>query len=272
VPSYYTARALACDCWFRLDDIRRLVSDDTLQVVRELQRLTNRHYHDQPVSLYGGMVDLPLVVARQDGRRFFEAEARDRLLGDRLWAEFDAEQSGVGAIERELRENLFGDRLWYELDPDARTFLATAERVYRASRDEPGFDFGNVVGSLAKALEVECNSRLRKVLSGAPDQARYANLDGRSVDLADADLTLGQWANAVKNDSARQEWLRGHAKNGTWFSSVLPLQVEDFARVRNSAAHHDRIGPEPAGHWRGQLLGVGCHGVFAQLAAVQPKR
>jgi hypothetical protein len=40
-------------------DIRRLVADDTPAVMEELKRLRNTRYHDRPVSLYGGMVDLP---------------------------------------------------------------------------------------------------------------------------------------------------------------------------------------------------------------------
>ena len=67
VPAYYRHQSLRCDCWFKLLDIRRLAQDDTLAVIAELKRLRNVHYNDRPVSLYGGMVDLPLVVTREDG-------------------------------------------------------------------------------------------------------------------------------------------------------------------------------------------------------------
>ena len=33
VPAYYAKRDLKCDFWFKLGDIRRLVVDDTLQVI-----------------------------------------------------------------------------------------------------------------------------------------------------------------------------------------------------------------------------------------------
>jgi len=36
-------------------------------VIEQLRQLRNVRYHDQRVSLYGGMVDLPLVVTRPDG-------------------------------------------------------------------------------------------------------------------------------------------------------------------------------------------------------------
>jgi hypothetical protein len=74
VPRLYDGAQ--CDCWFRLWDIRRLVLDDTLGVIAELKQLRNTHYHDRPVSIYGGMVDLPLVVTRPDAARWFDPATR----------------------------------------------------------------------------------------------------------------------------------------------------------------------------------------------------
>lgn len=53
-------------------------------MIAELRALRNLGYNDKPVSLYGGMVDLPLVVYRPDNRRFFDREARDRITDERL--------------------------------------------------------------------------------------------------------------------------------------------------------------------------------------------
>ena len=72
MPAYYRTVDRAADCWFRLWDIRRLVLDDTPAVTQELRALRNTRYHDQRVSLYGGMVDLPLIVTRPDGVRWFD--------------------------------------------------------------------------------------------------------------------------------------------------------------------------------------------------------
>jgi hypothetical protein len=36
VPGMYCSDAIACDCWFRLWDVRRVVLDDTLRVIDEL--------------------------------------------------------------------------------------------------------------------------------------------------------------------------------------------------------------------------------------------
>lgn len=173
VPSYYREADLRCDLWFKLADIRRLVVDDTLGVVEELKKLRNVHYNDRPVSIYGGMVDLPLVVTRPDGARFFDPDERDTLTGDRLWAEFDAEQgSGISTVERDLRDNRFGDTLWYALEPAARVFLATGERLYRDHRADAAFDFSPALTSLAKAVEVPRERAL--VLRQLPRRARRA--------------------------------------------------------------------------------------------------
>ena len=48
---------------------------DALAVPEELRKLRVITYNDRPVSLCGGMVNLPLLVKRPDGTRFFEPEA-----------------------------------------------------------------------------------------------------------------------------------------------------------------------------------------------------
>ncbi|CAN5303740.1 hypothetical protein BH23GEM4_BH23GEM4_25340 [soil metagenome] len=133
-PEYYAGRP--ADFWFRLWDLRRLVTDDTVETVQILRRLRNVHYARRPVSLYGGMVDLPLVVEAEEEHRWF-ADV-DLLVGGRLWAERDAELRGETArLEVELRENLLGRAVWATLEPASRTFLATAEAVFRSRRDRP---------------------------------------------------------------------------------------------------------------------------------------
>jgi len=83
MPAYY--RGQRVDVWFRLLDIRRIVADDTLAVIEELRKLRNVHYHDRPVSLYGGMTNLPLVLTRDEEVRWFRDTAT--LLDGRLWVE-----------------------------------------------------------------------------------------------------------------------------------------------------------------------------------------
>ena len=101
-PSYY--RGMEADFWFRLWDLRRLVADDTPGVIEALGRLRNTRYHDRPVSLYGGMVELPLIVTRDDGARWFAD--RDLLTSGRLWAERDADlRVDTQRLARELPDN-----------------------------------------------------------------------------------------------------------------------------------------------------------------------
>ena len=201
VPAYYTARELHCDCWFRLGDIRRLVLDDTVAVIAELRKLRNTHYDGRPVSLYGGMVDLPLIVTREDGERFFDPDVRERLLEGKYWAEADAARTGVGALERDLRENLFGAEAWNALDLTTRTFIATAEQVFRTHRADAGFDFTPVVVDLAKALELQANLVVRGGLAGIPAERRMVNVDGASREVGGGrPLTLGQLGRALAEE------------------------------------------------------------------------
>ena len=123
-----------------LDDIRRLVADDTVATIEELTRLRNVRYHHAPVSLYGGMTDLPLIVERPEPRHWFADDGS--LTEGRLWAEHDLLMRGeTDKMSRELRENLFGDDVWRTLEYSTRVFLASAEATFRARRHDPAYDF-----------------------------------------------------------------------------------------------------------------------------------
>ena len=266
VPPYYPNLGLACDCWFKLLDIRRLAHDDTLAVIHELAQLRNLHYQDRPVSLYGGMVDMPLIVKRTDDVRFFDEESRDGLIGDRLWAEFDAETGGAGAMERELRENLFGEAAWSAFDSATRIFIATAEKIFRDHRTDDSFDFHAVMGDYAKAIEVETNRLLRRALAKAPVDVALVNIDGQSRDLRRYRLTLGQLSRAIAGDKRRAQHLVTAIRNGKWFVDQYPSILDDFVKeVRNPGTHEKRVDRKTATRWRDRLAGVGCEGVLVEL-------
>jgi hypothetical protein len=272
VPEYYARYDLDCDFWYRLLDLRRLVADDTLAVIAQLRQLRNTDYYDRPVSLYGGMVDLPLIVTRPDEIRLFEPEVRDEITDEKLWVEFDAEAGGVGAMERELRENLFGDSVWMALEPAARTFIATAEKTFRDHRSDPGADFGLVIGGLAKALEVSCNAIMSRALPLLPPRARQANFDGHTVDLIERKhLMLGQFSRAVGGERELNAALTQRLEHGGWFAGSLPAIVEEVLAVRNPGVHEHRVDRETATRLRDKLMGVGCQGTFAELARVRVK-
>lgn len=271
VPAFYAREGVACDCWFLLWDIQRLVADDLVSVAQELHRLRNVRYHDQPVSLYGGMVDLPLVVEDAGAARYFDPLVREQVTGGRFWAEFDAERGGLGAMERELRENLLGEEAWRGLEPVARTFLAAGERLYRDHQSDPAFDFAPVVVEFAKAFEVQVNALVRRALRGAPPDVRTLNVDGRSVDVvAEGPLRLAELRRLLEEPNV-VKFFRTRLEHGAWFTAELPPLLGALAASRNPAAHSERVSREQATAWRNRLLGVGCLGEVVNLARVRLK-
>jgi hypothetical protein len=272
VPSYYTDNGLECDFWYRLLDLRRLVADDTMTVIGKLRSLRNLGYGGRPVSLFGGMVDLPLIVERADDEQFFSEETRDAATEGRLWAEADAEAVGVGTMERELRENLFGDDAWLALDPAARTFLASAERIFRDQRSDPGFDYGPVVTNLAKALEVTVNAIIRRVAPKLPRELRTVGIGSDKVELGvGKPLSVGQLTKLLGDRTALHRAMRQRLDHGDWFVDSLPKLLGTVAGIRNPAAHSQRISREASSHIRSALMGIGCQGTFVDLAKVRVK-
>ncbi|MBV6520153.1 MAG: hypothetical protein MNPFHGCM_00258 [Gemmatimonadaceae bacterium] len=269
IPPYYLYGSRVADCWFRLRDIRRLVLDDTLSVASELRNLLNSRYNDQRVSLYGGMVDLPLIVRRPDGKRWFDTEERERLTGGRCWVEFDAERAGTGEMQRDLRDNRFGARLWGNLDPAARSFIATAEQLYRTHRNDAAFDLSAVIIDFAKAMEVQVNGLVRRTLGKAAPALRMFTHDQRLVDItARSSWGLGELHRIVSEDRQRNEFLRKALQNGEWFAASLPPVLEELRVVRNKAAHGGAIERERIDQLRGALIGVGSKGGLVELAGV----
>jgi hypothetical protein len=217
------------------------------------------------------MVELPLLVRRDDGARYFDPEVREGLLGGLYWCEFDSQRSGIGAMERDLRENLFGDRAWAGLDPAARTFIASAEVVFRAHRTDAAFDFTGVVMDFAKALEVQTNAILRRAMSAARENLRCVSVDGRRIDLARGrPLTLGELARVIGEEHAVNDFVRQRLQNGAWFAASLPPILRDMADLRNPAAHERAVGKGEAGDMRNRCVGVGQSGILVELGRVIP--
>jgi hypothetical protein len=261
-----------CDCWFKLWDIRRLVADDTTEVAWELWKLRNTRYGDHDVSLYGGMVELPLIVTAQDGERYFDPEIRKAWTENRLWVEFDAEQHGTGAIERDLRENLFGEQAWRALGPTVRTFIASGERMFREHARDQMFDLGLALLEYAKALEVRCNNLIRDALDDAPGAIRYTNVDGHSRDVTRQNLGLKDIARYL-SERETGDYLCGRFRRGAKFLTVeLPQTLDKFADVRNQVAHQELVERDEVVRWRNWLCGVGRDGVLVRLAGVEAKQ
>ena len=273
VPGYYREQRLECDYWFKLWDIRGLVAGDLPGTIGQLRLLRNVHYQDKPVSLYGGMVDLPLVVTRADEASFFDQDDRDCVTDGRLWAELDAETgAGMLSVERSLRDDLLGESTWTAFDPAVRTFIATAEKIYRDRRSDPAFDFAAVLTPLSKALEVHVGALLRDVSRKLPRRMRYVNVGGRSEDLATyRPRGLHELVEALAGEKERASAIAESVHNGGWFTTQLPAVLEGFRTVRNDGTHELRIDRRVATHWRNQLLGVGCMGHFVELGKVKAR-
>jgi hypothetical protein len=280
-PSYYRGRE--ADFWFRLWDLRRLVADDTPGVIDALGRLRNTRYHDRPVSLYGGMVELPLIVTRDDGARWFAD--RDLLTSGRLWAERDADlRVDTQRLARELPDNrsgaevaegnLFGRDVWASFETATRTFLASAEAVFRARRDDPAFDFSGPALEYAKAVETELNAllfpRLRKRLEGAAPKDREVMVDGSRLDLGRLvpHQSLGTILYLLEKDAIVARALGGtfSSADAGWLRSNAPRELRGIVELRNPAAHSGSVSREQVERMRAQVMGLGCEGALVRIA------
>jgi len=273
MPHYY--RTQFADFWFRLWDVRRLVGDDTPAVIEELKRLRNTRYHDQPVSLYGGMVELPLIVTRDDEVSWFSD--KDVLTDGHLWAERESELRGeTERMARELRENLLGPEVWAVLEPATRTFLASAEAVFRTRKDDPAFDFSGPAVEYAKAVEVELNALLfpamRKVMAGATEAERGVPLDGGLLDLGKrvppqslGTILLMLEKKAAVTKAVRKAFVHDH----TWILGELPHCLKRVLDLRNPAAHTRASSRAAVEVRRREILGIGLEGAIPRIARVK---
>jgi hypothetical protein len=274
MPDYY--RTQFADFWFRLWDLRRLVGDDTPAVIEELKRLRNTRYHDRPVSLYGGMVELPLVVTREDGLSWFSD--KDVLTDGHLWAERESELRGeTERMARELRENLLGPEVWGVLEPATRTFLASAEAVFRTRKDDPAFDFSGPAVEYAKAVEAELNAVLfpamRKVLAGVTEAERTVRLDSGLLELGKRvpPQSLGAILLMLEKKPTVGKAIRKafSQTDAGWILGELPHCLRRIVELRNPAAHSGASTRDAVSVRRREILGIGLEGAIPRIARVR---
>ena len=268
MPTYYDQHY--ADFWFRIWDIRRLVAGDPPATIEELKRLRNVRYHDRPVSLYGGIVDLPLIVTREDGASWFADIGA--LTEGRRWAERDAELKGeTERLSAELRDNLLGKEIWDALESSSRTFLTTAEAVFRARRGDPGFDFSGSAVEVTKAVETELNAlifpALRRMLAKAPPAQREVRAGEGLLDLGGAvsHQSLGTIRRLLDDDTTRQPLRTALPHDWRWLEGELPAQLEPVRDLRNPAAHDRAVAREEMGRLRQSVLGIGCEGLLVRI-------
>jgi hypothetical protein len=273
MPTYYADHT--CDCWFRLWDIRRIISDDTPAVIEELKNLQNTAYYDRPVSLYGGIVDLPLIVKREPDAAWFSD--RDSLIEGRLWAESAAAlRSDISRTSHQLRDNLFGRDIWVRLGPSTRAFLSTGETIFRARRDDPGFDASGAALEFAKAVESELNGlvfrAVRRAVRNKPMPDRTVRTDKGPLDLSQPvpHQTLGALWTLLKHDEIVQAGLRQQLPHDHgWVLGPMMTDIKKLADLRNDGAHTITIPAAALEKTRERILGIGCEGVIPRLALVR---
>jgi len=272
MPDYYVGKP--ADFWFRLGDIRRLVANDTPAVIAQLGKLRNVRYHDRPVSLYGGIVDLPLIVWSEDEPAWFADTAA--LLEGRHWVEYEAEYRGeIERMVQELRDNLLGTAVWSQLQATTRSFLASAEAVFRARRNDPQFDFSGPVLEYVKAVETELNSLifpvLRRVLRNRPPAEREIRAREGRLDLGSR--VPPQSIGTLKLLLEKEQIVRSHLEpaigyDARWLLRELPGRIGPLVKRRNPGAHSEVIPGEVAARVREDVLGIGQEGLLVRIAQI----
>jgi hypothetical protein len=274
MPAYYRGREV--DCWFRLADIRRLIAGDGPATNEELRNLLNVRYHHRPVSIYGGMIELPLVVERQDEATWFADS--EELTGGRRWVVRDSELRGeTERLSTELRDNLLGQEIWEALHPTSRTFLTTGEAVFRSRRDDPGFDFSPTAVEYCKAIETELNAAIfpavQPIMARKPPAEREIQDRDGAIDLGRSvpRQTIGSVRHLLNHRPelrrAVEEAFPG--RDATWLTGTLPGELEPLLELRNPAAHEARITRERIASWRQRILGIGCEGLLVRIVRIK---
>jgi hypothetical protein len=187
-----------------------------------------------------------------------------------LEAQFRGESKRVA---RQLRDNLFGPKLWRAMEPASRTFLTSAEAVFRSRADDPGFDFSTVAIEYAKSVEVELNAlifpALRWFLADKPPKQRELHGTHSRLDLGKPvrHQTLGAIVHYLDQVGVVRKgvWtaLKGDAE---WILSDDTREaLENLLELRNPAAHWEITMGDMVSEHRGRLLGIGCEGLLVRI-------
>jgi hypothetical protein len=162
------------------------------------------------------------------------------------------------------------------LEPATRTFLASAEAVFRARREDPGFDFSGPAVEYAKAVEAELNALLfpamRKVMAGVTEAERSVRLDGSLLDLGKpappqslGTILLMLEKKAAVTRAVRKAFVHDHA----WLLGELPHCLRRIVELRNPAAHSSAAGRDAVATRRREILGIGLEGTISRIARVK---
>ncbi len=270
IPSYVLKHDAGF--WFRLRDVRQVVSGDLAGTELEIQRLQNTIRPEKSVSMYGGIADAPMIVTRSPAVGWFEDQ--EDLTGGRLWAQMESQLRGESKrVARQLRDNLFGSMLWRTMEPATRTFITSAEAVYRSRADDPSFDFSTVAIEYAKAVEVELNAlifpALRTFVAHLPPKKRELHGTHGRLDLGKPipHQTLGALVRYLDKV--------GFVRKGIWtvmkhdaewlLSDEVEKELQQLLKLRNPAAHSEITSGDVVREHRASLLGIGCEGLLVRI-------
>jgi hypothetical protein len=274
MPTYCFGKE--ADFWFRLTDIRCLAARDLYSTIQELRKLRNVRYHHKKVSLYGGIVEPPLIVTRPDRAKWFDDTPS--LTQGRLWAERHAERRGeTEKRAKELRDDLIGPEAWSILEPSTRDFLTCGEVTFKARRDDPAFDFSGPMVEYSKAIETEVNAlvfpTLQRFHAKRGSKAPQLKMNNRTYDLRKKvpHQSLGTLQHVVRDGATRHAL---QSELGSGFGKLvadLPRDLDRLRKKRNKAAHSKAVEAEHVAAWRREILGIGCEGLVVRLAAAKQR-
>jgi hypothetical protein len=106
----------------------------------------------------------------------------------------------------------------------------------------------------------------------SPELNSVVTLHDKQRDLRHGEMpTLGQLVYLTKKDKQFLELIKPLSSSDWLIRDFVPA-LEKLGKVRNKAAHDERVDLLTAAEWRNSLLGVGCPGLLEQFAKVRPKR
>jgi hypothetical protein len=155
------------------------------------------------------------------------------------------------------------------LEPGTRTFLATAEAVFRPHQDDPRFNFSSPAVEYAKAVEVELNALLFPLLDRTlKGKERVLYVDGKRLEIGGRvpHQSLGALRHLLEDDTVRRALRAALPQHGTWLTGILPSRLEILADLRNAAAHSASTARDQISGAREEILGIGQDALIAQIA------
>ena len=59
------------------------------------------------------------------------------------------------------------------------------------------------------------------------------------------------------------------SRDAAWLTVTLPQELEPLLKLRNPAAHDERITRQRIAEWRQRILGIGCEGLLVRIVRIK---